>query len=319
MMNFDIFNGDADGICALIQLRLAFPLEAQLVTGVKRDIDLLSRVPAQAGDHLCVLDISLDVNRSALLNLLQNRVEIFYADHHFSGEIPAHPALTCLINDDANVCTSLLINSHIGKRFPEWAITGAFGDNLADSARQIAKQLPINEIQLKQLQQLGICINYNAYGMTLNDLHIAPDLLFQQLVGYHSPFNFIEEQGEVYQCLLAAYADDMSKAASMQPEFLTERIAVFILPDEKWARRVNGVWSNELANRHPHRAHAVLNHNNRGGYQVSVRAPLDLKSGADKLCRQFPEGGGRQAAAGINHLQKDRLAAFINAFCLQYQ
>ena len=38
----DVFNGDADGLCALHQLRLAEPLaDAQLVTGVKRDIALL--------------------------------------------------------------------------------------------------------------------------------------------------------------------------------------------------------------------------------------------------------------------------------------
>ncbi|MEJ2533090.1 MAG: DHH family phosphoesterase, partial [Halioglobus sp.] len=42
-MNFDVFNGDADGICALLQLRKAQPLESTLVTGVKRDINLLSR------------------------------------------------------------------------------------------------------------------------------------------------------------------------------------------------------------------------------------------------------------------------------------
>ena len=47
-MNYDVFNGDADGICALLQLRLAEPREAQLVTGVKRDINLLSRVEALA-------------------------------------------------------------------------------------------------------------------------------------------------------------------------------------------------------------------------------------------------------------------------------
>ncbi len=40
-MDYDIFNGDADGICALLQLRKAEPRDAQLVTGVKRDINLL--------------------------------------------------------------------------------------------------------------------------------------------------------------------------------------------------------------------------------------------------------------------------------------
>ena len=31
MTRFDVFNGDADGICALLQLRLANPLDTVLV------------------------------------------------------------------------------------------------------------------------------------------------------------------------------------------------------------------------------------------------------------------------------------------------
>ncbi|MGB5082223.1 MAG: acetyltransferase, partial [Burkholderiales bacterium] len=38
MRRVDVFNGDADGLCSLRQLRLAEPAESQLVTGVKRDI-----------------------------------------------------------------------------------------------------------------------------------------------------------------------------------------------------------------------------------------------------------------------------------------
>ena len=34
MTQFDIFNGDADGLCALHQLRLERPLDSVLVTGV---------------------------------------------------------------------------------------------------------------------------------------------------------------------------------------------------------------------------------------------------------------------------------------------
>ncbi len=317
-MNIDAFNGDADGICALIQLRQVFPVDATLVTGVKRDIELLSRVSAQAGDHLTVLDISLDKNRSALLNLLDNQVEVFYADHHFAGEIPLHQGLTSIINTDANLCTSLLINEYIQQKSLGWAVTGAFGDNLVNSALLAAKPLSLSESQLQQLQQLGICINYNAYGETVDDLYIAPDVLYRQLLAYRTPMDFIAGQNAVYRQLLAAYADDMSEAENMNAEYRTGQIAVFILPDEKWARRVSGVWSNELANRNPDRAHAVLSHNQRGGYQVSVRAPLNNKIGADLLCRGFPEGGGRQAAAGINHLEKHRLREFIEAFRLQY-
>lgn len=318
-MNFDVFNGDADGICALIQLRLAFPRQARLVTGVKREINLLARVAAEAGDNVCVLDISLDGNRQALLGLLGKRVQVFYADHHFAGEIPQHPGLTSLIDTDADVCTSLLVNGYLNGRFPGWAVAGAFGDNLDRSARQAAQALQLDERQLGQLRQLGICLNYNAYGATLDDLHHAPDELYRRLAVYGSPLDFIADQQQLYQQLLAAYADDMSRAKGMQAEYQNREIAVFILPDEKWARRVSGVWSNELANRHPDRAHAVLGYNQRGAYQVSVRAPLNNKTGADQLCARFPEGGGRKAAAGINHLEQAQLPVFIEAFKQQYR
>ena len=49
MTCFYVFNGDADGLCALQQLHLADPGDAILVTGVKRDIGLLARVEAPAG------------------------------------------------------------------------------------------------------------------------------------------------------------------------------------------------------------------------------------------------------------------------------
>ncbi|HJV50176.1 MAG TPA: acetyltransferase, partial [Noviherbaspirillum sp.] len=38
MTCFDVFNGDADGMCALRQLRLSEPREAIRITGLKREI-----------------------------------------------------------------------------------------------------------------------------------------------------------------------------------------------------------------------------------------------------------------------------------------
>ena len=35
MADFDVFNGDADGICALVQLRQVEPRDSKLITGVK--------------------------------------------------------------------------------------------------------------------------------------------------------------------------------------------------------------------------------------------------------------------------------------------
>jgi hypothetical protein len=47
---------------------------------------------------------------------------------------------------------------------------------------------------------------------------------------------------------------------------------------------------------------------------VSVRAPLVTRDGADALCRQFETGGGRKAAAGVNHLPDSALDDFVAAF-----
>ncbi|MCK9605157.1 MAG: DHH family phosphoesterase [Methylomonas sp.] len=317
-MIFDVFNGDADGICALLQLRLAEPAESNLITGVKRDISLLKRVDAKVGDRVNVLDISLDKNRQPLMSLLERQVEVFYADHHQATDIPINPLLTALINTDANVCTSLLIDQHLGHRFTAWAVTAAFGDNLTGRAFSVAEGLKLSSNQIESLRQLGICLNYNGYGSNLDDLNFAPDVLYRVLYGYESPLDFMVDRIDIYQALLDGYTDDMRLANRTKAEFKTENVALFILPDEKWARRVSGVWSNELANLNPNRAHAVLSLNEQGGYLVSVRAPLNNKAGADALCAKYPSGGGRMAAAGINNLESDRLSDFMDAFVSAY-
>ena len=317
-MNFDVFNGDADGICALLQLRLAEPRDSILVTGVKRDISLVKRVNAVAGDRVTVLDISLDKNRQPVLDLLEKQVEVFYVDHHQAGEIPEHASFQALINTDANVCTSLLVDHYLGHRYSAWAVAAAFGDNLENSALKAAESLSLTTAQLTLLRQLGIYINYNGYGSNVEDLHFAPDNLYPLLYGYASPLDFIVERADVFQKLQDGYDSDMAQASRTPAEYLTDKAAVFILPDAKWARRVSGVWSNDLANQYPDRAHAVLTHNQQGGYTVSVRAPLNNKTGADELCAQFPGGGGRKAAAGINCLEAEMVSEFLDAFVLNY-
>lgn len=318
-MNFDVFNGDADGICALLQLRLAEPLDSTLITGVKRDISLLKRVDANTGDRVAVLDISMDKNRQPLLDLLEKDVEVFYVDHHQATDIPKHPKFQALINTDTNICTSLLVDQYLSHRFTAWAVTAAFGDNLDDSAILAAQRLDLTPTQLETLKQLGICLNYNAYGSNIEDLHLAPNTLYQHLSGYVSPLDFVIDRADIYHQLQDGYASDMAMAELTPAEYQTERVAVFILPDEKWARRVSGVWSNDLANHNPDRAHAVLSHNQQGGYLVSVRSPLNNKNGADELCSRFPGGGGRKAAAGINHLEFERSSEFINALIRKYR
>jgi len=313
MKFIDVFNGDADGICALHQLRLTRPLVSTLVTGVKRDISLLKKVEADRDDTITVLDISLDRNREELVAFLEKGTNVIYFDHHFAGEIPDDGRLEAYINMDANICTSLLVNQYLNNKHLAWAVTGAFGDNLFSAAEQAAKPLNLSADELEQLKLLGTCINYNGYGASVDDLIFLPDDLYHKIKPYADPFEFINND-PAYQQLLNGYRDDMAKATVLEPVYETDRHAIVIMENEKWARRVGGVYSNQLAQQHPDRAHAMLTRDGQGGFIVSVRAPLTNKTGADELCRQFHSGGGRKAAAGINHLPEAEYDPFMAAF-----
>ena len=316
-MDYDVFNGDADGICALIQLRLADPRpDATLVTGVKRDIQLLKRIPSPDVGRISALDISFDKNRDQVIRLLQDGAEVFFCDHHFAGEIPEDSGLEVLISPASEVCTSALISGRLRGRYAEWASVGAFGDNLDATADKLIANLEYS-VDRDALRQLGICVNYNAYGASLEDLHFAPAELYQRMARVRSPADLIKEDGELDETLTEAYREDMHSANTAPRAVEDEDIAVISLPDAAWARRVSGVYGNDLANQSPDRAHAVLTDID-GGYLVSVRAPLNNRSGADEVCRQFKTGGGRAAAAGINKLPHAELGRFIDALRAQW-
>ena len=317
MTCYDVFNGDADGICALHQLRLAEPLESILVTGVKRDIALLDRVEAAAGDRITVLDVSLDKNRGALERNLEAGATILYVDHHFAGEIPRHPSLHALIDTDPATCTSLLVDAHLGGTHRSWAVTAAFGDNLYESARRAAEPLGLSEAQLESLRELGTLINYNGYGAAIEDLWFPPDELYRLIRPFADPFAFMAEE-PAFRRLKEGFAEDREKAGAVEPHIEEDCMAVYLFPAEPWARRVSGVHANELARDFPDRAHALLTGKPEGGYVVSVRAPVNNRTGADELCRRFPTGGGRKAAAGINHLPEEALDDFVAAMREQY-
>jgi hypothetical protein len=317
MTHYDIFNGDADGLCALVQLRLQHPIETTLVTGVKRDIQLLGRVNAGEDDHLTVLDISLDSNRTDLHRLLAVGAQIEWFDHHYADPIPDHPGLTAHIDTAPDTCTSLIVDRHLGGAQRLLAIAGAFGDNLHHSAKQLATAAGLPTDKTNQLKELGEALNYNAYGETIADLRYPPEKLFHLLMQAADPFAFIRDFPH-FEILRSGFNEDIGNARSVEPHAHRPHGTIYILPDTDWARRVSGAFANELAVAHPTTAHAILTHHSSGGYVVSVRAPKANPSGADQLCRQFPTGGGRKAAAGINRLPEEQLASFATAFEQQY-
>jgi single-stranded DNA-specific DHH superfamily exonuclease len=311
MLCFDVFNGDADGICALHQLRLAEPLDSRLVTGVKRDIDLLRRVDAGKGDRVTVLDVSLARNRDALLALLARGARVRYFDHHAAGDVPSHPGLEAHIDESAGVCTSILVDRHLQGRYRAWAVAAAFGDGMPEAAESLAASLGLGAEALSTLRELGENLNYNAYGEREADLLVRPADLYRSVSRYVDPFRMME-QDPVLKHLGDKRREDLGRARTLAPYRASVRADAFLLPDAAWARRVSGVFANELAAAAPERAHAVLTPNFQGGYTVSIRTPRAGALSAAELCRRFG-GGGRRGAGGIDHLTRERVEALLHA------
>lgn len=315
----DVFNGDADGICALHQLRLSDPRpDARLVTGVKRDINLLARIHSTRQSDITVLDISLDRNRESLQLLLDQDNRVMYIDHHFSGDIPDSGNLKVHIDPQPQTCTSIIVDSLLDGKYRTWAIAGAFGDNLDETAGDLASSRNLDRDQLDRLKEIGVLLNYNGYGANLDDLFFTPDELYRQVSDFADPFAFYEKSSALKK-LQQGYDDDMNKALRSQPVNESAHGRIFELPAEPWARRVAGVYSNILARQKPELAHALVTPNSDSSLRISVRAPLHNRTGADTLCRQFPTGGGRAAAAGINNLPPDQAGKFTDTFHKHFQ
>lgn len=314
---YDVFNGDADGICALHQLRLAQPLSAELVTGVKRDIALVARVPRSMGIDVTVLDVSLDANHAALVALLDAGARVAYFDHHAASRPVAHPQLLFVWDDSPDICTSLIVDRELGGRYRRWAIAAAFGDNLDAVARRLAADAGCTANETGALETLGRILNYNAYGETLADLHFAPDCLYRELHPYDDPLDFIAG-AHCYRALAAGYRSDLARLTGIVPYCAFEGASIYLLPDTHWARRISGVLANQLAQSEPACSFAVLTECASGAYSVSVRSGDPQARPANVLCERFASGGGRRAAAGINRLAADEFDAFVAAFRIYF-
>ncbi len=310
MTFFDVFNGDADGICALHQLRLVQPCAAVLVTGVKRDTALLRRVAAVPGDQVTVLDISLERNRGALLALLQAGVQVRYFDHHHaSGPLPQHPLLQLEIDVAPEVCTSIIVDRLLGGRYRSWAVVAAFGDNLPAAAVRLAHTLPVPATTVAAWRDLGECLNYNAYGASESDLICPPAELYRMLAPYEEAGQFIAQE-PVLAHIRQARTTDMAQALACTPEIDAAGVTLHRLPDAAWARRVIGSFANHLATSDQSRAHAVLVPYVDASFSLSLRTPQTGAISAAAFCRRFG-GGGREIAGGCDDLSPEELPRII--------
>ena len=308
-MHYDVFNGDADGLCSVVQLRLAHPRASTFVTGTKRDIGLLERVHAGAGDSVTVLDVSLDTNRAALDRLLQDGAAVEYFDHHFAGDAPLPAGLIAHIDTSPGVCTGILVDRHLRGRERAWAVTAAFGDNLIEEACDLAAPLGLTAGALDALKDLGDALTHNSYSDRLDEAVVPPAELARMLIASADPLRFVATS-TAYASIDSARRREIAIARQTSPAYVLPGAIVYVLPDAAWTRRVRGLFGNEIANLHPALAHAVMTVRDDGDYAVSVRAPRARPYGADALCRAFG-GNGREAAAGIARLPRSDLDAFV--------
>ncbi|MCW5623816.1 MAG: acetyltransferase [Burkholderiales bacterium] len=310
MAFYDVFNGDADGLCALQQIRLHTPRDATPVTGVKRDIALLDRIADGRDADITVLDIGLDRNRDSALRLLQQGARLTWFDHHVTAPPPQHPHFEAHLDASPDICTSLLVDRELAGAHRAWAVVGAFGDNLIRPAQRTAASLGLPDDALAALRTLGECLNYNAYGERVDELMFHPAELTQRMRPFDDPLRFIREDAAMDR-LQRARDDDLSRAIDVRPTLDTPVAAAVILPDASWSRRVIGTFGNHLATTSPRRAHAVLVRSG-AGYTVSVRAPQSAPTGADALARRFG-GGGRAGAAGVETLPESEIPTLLAA------
>ena len=316
-MRWDACNGDADGLCALHQWRLARPApDARLVTGPKRDIVLLDRIPAGEGDEVTVFDVSLARNRIALEAMLARGARVRWFDHHRAGSAPLPEGLEATIDESPDTCTALLVDRAIGGTYRAWAAVGAFGDGLAAPALAIAADLGLLAPQVAALRELGEAINYNAYGDSDDDVLVPPREVYETLRGYPDPFAMLREQ-RLFRGLAAEQRADLDRALAIGPSRPGERAEIWRLPDAPWARRVSGTLANRLASRQPDRAFAVVTPT-QDGFKASVRVPRAHSWSASRFCGRYPAGGGRALAAGIDRIARAELEAFCADFAAIY-
>ena len=160
---------------------------------------------AGAGDELTVLDISLADNRDALLRRSTAGATLPLLRSPFRGRDPDHPASTRTSRSEPGVCTSLLVDEYLGGRFRAWAVVAAFGDNLPQEAAAALRAARHEGRRAGDtLRALGECLNYNAYGDAVEDLHFLPAELYRRL--RPSPIRCeFAAQDPAFQTLRAGY------------------------------------------------------------------------------------------------------------------
>jgi hypothetical protein len=311
-----IFNGDADGLISQHLLFLSGIKPGLRITGVKRDIALMAKLPADYPGDVHVLDLGFKSNASAALAYLaQARGKLTWYDHHESGDLPSSPLFTSHIHPTRGQCTGLIVNSVLNHAYDSWAAAAAFGDNVTASADAVLTRTDLAGGAREDLRNLGELLNYNAYG-EIEDALFAPLDIATALEGFSDPLAFFQKSG-IFAPLAAQLKQDATESDHLSPWKTQAQAQVYRVPNLPWARRYGATWMNRLIRLHPDIGLAIFQEKADGNYLVSLRAPQQGDKtiwSAATFAERFPTGGGRVQAAGINSLPANQLNDCVNAF-----
>ncbi|WP_375326304.1 hypothetical protein [Candidatus Tisiphia endosymbiont of Nemotelus uliginosus] len=310
------FNGDADGIAAVVQFIHSGFIIDNFFTGHKRDQTLLRHGETLWNAKILACDIELAKNMDSVKKMLDNKCEMCWFDHHGNGEeklLLEYPNFTSNIDIAANTNTALIVYKLLNKpELLKWAIVGLFGDNIDGAALHYCQCLNLSQEEISILTNIGKLINYNSYGESFNDLIIDPIAILHKAKEFKDPITFFQ-QTDIGERLAQCAREDLKLGLSYCEENSQENY-IILLPNLPWARRVYGTLGNYLVKQYKTKPVAILVDIGADHYLVSVRAPLDQPTGAGDLCRLFPSGGGRAGAGGINKLYKNSLEQFLESF-----
>ena len=309
-MYYDFFNGDADGMISTHMYRTFIPKQSKKFTGIKRDIKLLRHATRLTDSIITVFDVSLKSNGDYVERVLQNNNSIRWFDHHDPGDVDFGKKLSSRIDTSPECCTASLVDKYFDGLYRPWTVAAAFGDNLHEQANALNPNF--NSEQMDTLQKIGETLNYSGYGNTEQDL-IAPTIdVYNDMAQYRNPFNYFR-RSRLFHSIHDQMLADKEQLDRSTVLFDEEFGMVVQLPDTVASSRYSGIYSNALAMNNPDKAFAILTLNG-DDFKVSIRAPINRPTGAVTLANQFPTGGGREKASGINVLPQDKIHEFYNHF-----
>jgi len=317
--NYDLFNGDADGIISLYQYRKWKPSPfAELYTGIKRDVTLLRHLTDVKSGLINVFDISMKTNEGYIPQLINNDNTITWFDHHeMSDDENILASVMHRVDKSPDCCTAMMVDQHVGGQFRSWTICAAYGDNLHESAIKLNDQTNHSSDEMTRLKTIGETLNYNGYGNVESDLTSHPRDVYVDLTAFDCPFDYYNNSH-----LFVKIKEQMQQDKSALEQSTVVRSScvgdVILLPDTPSSIRYSGIYSNQLCTDNPSKAFAILTHFDEDSYKISIRAPKDKPYGASTLALKFPSGGGREKAAGVNQLPKKDLPKFIEEFYVNF-